>query len=141
MTIDRIDPPADERFGDAVEAMSLTAPPSILPPAQYALTDPAGGPYPGIDLGPATLLYDHWVQWVRATRAWGVDVNNDGEIDSNEINPRYVFGDYAVAEAAGDPVTDPAVAGPTFMNAGNRYQFTEPRRTGPGSVVHAPIHA
>lgn len=38
----------------------------------------------------------HWVQWVRVTRAWGVDVNGNGFYENHERNPRYVFSDHAL---------------------------------------------
>lgn len=129
--IDRIDPPNSRRFGDAVNQLGT---PGLKPeddPGAPPLTydgsdDPAGYPYPGHNIGVDASGYNHWVQWVRATRAWGVDVNNDGEVDPNEVNPRYVFGDYAVASAAGAAaVVDDALNTGTVVYGGNRYKYAD----------------
>ncbi len=132
VTIDRLDPvpsPAsdpsgsDRRFGEAVNGMLANRPPVVAdPPATYIQTQVPPEGYPGHDIGPAGDEFDYWVQWVRGTRAWGVDVDNDGQYDFNEMSPRYVFGDYAVVLPGGLAMgaQDPDVG--TLTHGGNRYK-------------------
>jgi hypothetical protein len=72
------------------------------------------------DLANPTQGFTQWVQWVRATRAWGADVNNNGKYDQTERNPRFVFGDYVVIES-GD--SDSETETTNWVYSGNKYQF------------------
>ena len=119
--VDRIDPPNDRVFGNAVNdlgsALGTTIPVNPLPPGTYDVPSPAGGDYPGIDLGVAGGS-DHWVQWVRVTRAWGFDDNADAIYDASERNPRYVFGNRAVVTPTAAGTSDGS-----FIADGNKYKF------------------
>jgi hypothetical protein len=75
--VDRVDAPNND-FRDAVNEMGdivIEADPN-QPPGVYVPLLP-GDPYPGLDMGLITDGFNHWVQWVRFTRAWGVDVSRD----------------------------------------------------------------
>jgi hypothetical protein len=133
VVVDRIDPPDDRRFGDEVNDLGNDRPispqddkPDLLD--GFDVPDPIGGIYePGIDLGPPdpTASQTHWVQWVRATRAWGIDVNRDDNYDADERNPRFVFAERAVIRAAkakdAPPPVRPDVSFTTGEAKGNRY--------------------
>jgi hypothetical protein len=121
VVVDRIDPPGDRDFGDAVSIDLSNDTPPLEP-----VTDPPGpGPYPGIDLGPSGAgSYDHWVDWVRVTRAWGFDVDVSGTNDLDERNPRYVFGGRAVVFPTAATIPDG-----TFIAGGNKYRSAESPET------------
>ena len=127
VTVDRGEDPAATNSDSFLAKVKEMADPGEIPPAA-PLAPPSSGlgvvPYPGIDLGPSfdptdpTMQpYDRWVQWVRFTRAWGVEINNDGDYLADERNPRFVFADHAVVEPAGDPLP----AG-SFVHEGNAYK-------------------
>lgn len=131
--LDRFEPaedPADPAdhfrgFAEDVNDLEDDRPPDLLndPPDLYDVP-PFGAPYqdaPEWDIGPN---YNHWVQWVRMTRAWGVDVDNDGLYQHDERSPRYVFGTgtFHSAKSSADP--DPNMpADDRFFHGGNRYDF------------------
>lgn len=123
--IDRIDTPtssppsgastASESFLEAVNDLDGTRPVTVFDPLLVD-ADPILSPdFPGHPLGGAGANM-YWVQWARATRAWGVDVNNDGVYNRHEWNPRFIYADKAVVESANNFSTDSShVAG------GNKY--------------------
>lgn len=101
---------------------------------------------------------DHWIQWVRATRAWGVDANGNGLYENHERNPRYVFGDRAVIvptdagtpnnpatlengfvhaiERPGDVGTPPPPVPNPNKAGGNAYTFADPPNDEPDQPRH-----
>lgn len=150
VVIDRIDSPGDREFGEKVNLMEASTPPPM--PVPYPPDVEPGDLHPGYDIGPDQMDvngtpaygYDHWVQWVRATRAWGVDLNLNSAADlnaaangypagthtvhrfrhdPNERSPRFVFGDRAVVTPSGTAVSSPETDGRTYMHEGNRYKF------------------
>jgi hypothetical protein len=130
IVIDRIDPPGDPEFANAIAAMGDvdTKPPDIPVPSLYDIPVdfvPYGlDPGPVIDLGPSTDEFSHWVQWVRATRAWGVDVNGDEFYGQGESNPRYVFGNFAIVKPGPNTSTDGSfVAGNDPDEGGSKYAY------------------
>lgn len=137
VVIDRFDPPGatDRKFGLAVNEMKNNKPLTILPPGQYDVPPLGGGPYggnqspPAADIGPDSEFWTHWVQWVRVTRAWGADVNHNGQYNDNERNPRFVFGDRAIVKPAG-------VSAPigTLIAGGNKYKYVQPPDGAPGAL-------
>jgi hypothetical protein len=132
IVIDRVDTPGGDRdFGDAVNELGSQPimdlldtdpglPPGPDPTTDYTPPTPLD-PYPGIDLGITSSAYDHWVQWVRYVRPWGVDVNRDGTYDENEKNPRFVIGNGAVVQAGSGSTPDGS-----YINAGSsqKYRFS-----------------
>lgn len=128
IVVDRFDSPTDGDFGQAVSNMATHRPPTALPPGQEPSPGPppVGGPYPGIDLGPGSEGYDSWVQWVRVTRAWGVDVNADGIYSPNERNPRYVFGDRAV-------IVPTENTSSTYVEGGDKFKSADPPNGDPNA--------
>lgn len=97
VVVDRMDPPqgSQRHFGNEVNNLADYRPVRYTIP--LCAVPPVTGPG-GENLYPAYTIDEnqHWVQWVRATRAWGVDLNGNGLYESHERNPRFVFGDRAV---------------------------------------------
>ncbi|TVQ51530.1 MAG: hypothetical protein EA377_12365, partial [Phycisphaerales bacterium] len=171
IVVDRIDaqqsPPDELTFGEAVRSMAASRPGPRFPDAgdelgtteeeEPAYNDPGapgeGGPYPeGYKIG---ADHNHWVQWVRYTRAWGVDTNLNGLYESHERNPRFVFADGAISYALEAATPDDSYVEPLkldeefeqgdqdfdeiFANIGdrlgaNRYNFDDP----PNGDTHLP---
>lgn len=118
VVIDRIDPPAATLFADAVTVgLAGDIPPDRPDPEN---SPPGGQNYPGIDLGPPADGYDHWVQWVRVTRAWGFDIDANLIYDFNERNPRYVIGNSAIVAPTAAETPDGS-----FIAEGNKYKFDD----------------
>jgi hypothetical protein len=87
------DPDPDPIFAEIVKDMSALMPPAYeaadnLPDLAHTQPhwDPASPPASWVLPGTET----HWVQWARVSRAWGYDVDADGEYTPDESNPRYV---------------------------------------------------
>ncbi len=100
VTVDRLDAPAERDLREQVKEMAMyrpmTHPSSLDDPLPLCRVMPEGG-VPGGDFPTYEISPEqHWVQWVRATRAWGVDLNGNGAYEAHERNPRYVFGDRAI---------------------------------------------
>ncbi|HWB21210.1 MAG TPA: hypothetical protein VG711_13005, partial [Phycisphaerales bacterium] len=142
VVVDRFDieQPANNDFADAIQELDDNRPEPIPPTLPDA--SPTGTtPYPGIDIGLPALGYNQWVQYVRVTRAWGVDTTYPAPPVANQYfypyrdrNPRYVFGDRAVVMAAPSAINtavgDPDVDGPSYIAGGQRYKFGSSPETG-----------
>ena len=147
IVVDRFDieNPTDEITSDLNPNRTLTEmvqqmgrdgwkPPVLEYSAGIPLTSPTDNPFgdpafedvpgaPGVVLDEEFdgTLNNYWTQWVRITRAWGVDVDGDSRYDDDERSPRYIFADHAITSSwdgveDGDVVFDP----PVYLN-GNRY--------------------
>lgn len=111
--------PDDDEFAQRVDELgdfqidNSTFPPGLYDIAANILpfdTDLNNQPIDGCD---------HYVQWVRFTRAWAVDVNRDGVYDEKEKSPRFIFAEDAVVGPGGGTPD-----GTYILNSfGNRYCF------------------
>jgi hypothetical protein len=125
ITVDRVDRADASNFdfrdavNEMVDILTVIEPDPGLPPGQWIPPLP-GDPYPGLDIGLVSEGFNHWVQWVRFTRAWGVDVNRDYVYGENERNPRFVYADGIVSKPTGSNIFDG-----TYVTGTNgcKYQF------------------
>ncbi len=112
-------------FAEEIADLEVNRPPDQLsdPPDQYDVP-PQGSDYqdsPEWDIGPA---YDHWVRWVRITRAWGIDADQDGIYQHDERSPRYVIGSATFHGAKVSQYTlNQYPADDRFFHSGNRFVF------------------
>ena len=164
IVIDRIDreeeydpgnPGNMSHFGQAVRLMGEVGQKPWPVPAgglnSVLVGDPAGMPWinaynipPNPDLGPApidiamgppAMEYDQWVQFVRATRSWAADLNNNGRYDPHEQNPRFVFSDKAIVTPIAPQLPAPSIYAYNYLTDGDnqmgpgrggyRYKFTK----------------
>jgi hypothetical protein len=100
----------------------------------------ATGYYPAYTL---EAPVSHWVQWVRVTRAWGVDLNGNGVYEAHESNPRYVFGDRALVVPTnhGTPNAGSRFSRARELEKGGAIEFNHPEPTpanddAPGANVY-----
>ncbi len=113
VVVDRFDPPDEltdlnrDSFTTAVRQLEEDKPDD--PPAQenggLGIEYPAGWKICANAPDPNLCGLDHWVQWARATRAWGAHNLNDGldpmnlTYGNSERNPRYISADRAVTSS------------------------------------------
>jgi len=92
VVVDRIDieSRSDREFGDEVSTLRFPEPCEPITEC----------PPPGVCAWDAGEVLDdpdnYWMVYAHAKREWDVDINSNGSIDPDEINPRYVFADRVV---------------------------------------------
>lgn len=101
-----------------------------------------------IAMGPPSLGYDQWVQFVRATRAWAADLNLNNRYDPNEQNPRFIFADKALVTPVPPQVTPGSTYSYNYLTDGDshmgpgrggyRYKFTRNPDADPLTVILNP---
>jgi hypothetical protein len=128
VVIDRIEPPVGEErdFGDAVNDLVNDKPEEVADPALVVPEAGGGTPFPGHQIADAGVEGNWWwASWVRTTRAWAVDLNNDGLYGKTERNPRYVYGG-DLGRTVVLPADTPVIGGgaeSSFVFGGNKYDF------------------